>query len=116
MCSSFAVVSREEQPEPLINTFVNQDPHQTRAKRSSRDSSRTWTASSRLTVGKPSRKSSRDSPFSRYSNIVFTGDTRASKNWCPVHHFGIARDRFLHASIVAHVRLTGGFAELRAYA
>ena len=55
------------------STFVQQNAHQTRASLSCLHSSKTWTASSRLMVENPSRKSSSESPFSIYSKKVCTG-------------------------------------------
>src|SRR5436190_8930058 len=66
-------------PQTLIDAFVEQDFHLTSVSTLTFAVSSTATTCSRVTVGKPSKKSSIVSPASRYSKRVCTG-TRVPAN------------------------------------
>jgi hypothetical protein len=106
--SRFAIVSREQKAESLVNTLVNQDFRETRAKRSSLDSFRTWTANSRLTLGNP-REKSRETRRALSTRTSSSPDRRASKNGLSVHHLRISRDRSCRFRLLLsmHLRVAG---------
>ena len=77
------IVAREQQADPFVDTFIDQQLHEARASRSFRASSSASRATARETVGNPNRKSSRLSPPSRYSKRVWTGTRVPRKTGTP---------------------------------
>jgi len=102
-----AIVVREQKAEALTDALIDQNLHEARAIRSFRASSKASRARACGTVGNPSRKSSRLSPPSRYSNRVWTGTRVPGKDGHAVHGFRIDSDGVGHDLIVGQLPTLG---------